>query len=189
MKNGSADGMKKGIQFGMMWTICLLALPILHSAERPMRAGEEGKGPWWMRATAMKRDGTMVDFRKLPWWRRAAGLKAGESFMVEAKGEAKDRMLVRREKFRTAAYITKARDIEAIVLVIDDDGDGSVRNGGDQAILIATWPTTTPTGRWTGWSTTSTTTATTRPTGWISATTPTAASTSAGSPRTSTTTG
>ena len=85
-----------------------------------------------MRVTAMKRDGTMADFRKLPWWRRAAGLKAGESFVVEAKGESRDRILVRREKFRTAAYITKAREIEAIVMVVDDGGDGSAPKGGDK---------------------------------------------------------
>src|SRR5512137_573103 len=122
--------MKKTIRFGVMATIGLLALPVLLSAERPLRAGEEGKGPWWMKATAMKRDGTMVDFRKMPWWSRAAGLKPGESFMVEDKGEARGRVLVRREKFRTAAYITKAREIEAIVMVVDDGGDGSAASGG-----------------------------------------------------------
>ena len=123
---------KKSIQWSWIFGICLLTFPLLHAAEKPLAAGEEGKGPWWMKPTAMKRDGTMVNFKKMPWWSRAAGLKPGESFVVEAKGEARDRMLVRREKFRTSNYITKVREIEAIVLVIDDDGDGSVRNGGDK---------------------------------------------------------
>ncbi len=99
----------------------------------PLKAGEEGKGPWWMRQTALKRDGSIARFSSQQWWNRAKKLKVGESFIIPAAGEAKDRMLVRKEKFRTSGMVSKLREVEAIVWIIDDDGDGSAMKGGDQA--------------------------------------------------------
>jgi len=95
----------------------------------PMKAGEEGKGPWWMKQTALKRDGSIALFSSQQWWNRAKKLKVGESFIVPATGEAKDRMLVRKEKFHTSGMVSKLREVEAIVWIIDDDGDGSVTQG------------------------------------------------------------
>ncbi|MHC4442185.1 MAG: hypothetical protein ACYTA5_06275 [Planctomycetota bacterium] len=92
---------------------------------RPMKAGEGITGPWWMQQTAMTRDGRL-EFTSKPWWPKAQKLKIGEQFIVEAEGEAAGKMLVRREK-----YAGFRKEGQAIVLVIDDDGDGSLTNGGD----------------------------------------------------------
>jgi hypothetical protein len=81
-----------------------------------------------MQQTAVSRDGIFQDLKGKPWWGRAAALKPGESFIVEEKGEAQRRMLVRREKFT----VRSGKEVEGIVWVIDDDGDGSVRQGGDK---------------------------------------------------------
>ena len=97
----------------------------------PLKAGQEGKGPWWMQQTAIKRNGAIAPFSSHRWWNQAKKMKVGESFIVPAVGEAKEKMLVRREKFRTSGMVSKLRDVEAIVWIIDDDGDGSIRDGGD----------------------------------------------------------
>lgn len=101
-------------------------------ADTPLKAGQEEQGPWWMQETALKTDGTIVPFSSRPWWSRAKDLKVGESFVVPAEGEAKDRMLVRKEKFWTSGMVSKLRELEAVVWIIDDDGDGSALQGGDQ---------------------------------------------------------
>ena len=92
-----------------------------------LAAGQDVKGPWWMRETALTREGKL-DLTSKPWWPRAAGLRVGEQFIVDAQGEAKDRMLVRRERITTR----DGKTVEAIVWVIDDGGDGSALRGGDQ---------------------------------------------------------
>jgi len=109
-----------------------------------VRVGDEGAGPWWMRATAMRSDGRL-DLTCKNWWPQAMALCAGESFplvdddddglnevmdedMASRSGPAPEpRMLVRRERFRNRS----GGVVEAIVWVIDDDGDGSVATGGD----------------------------------------------------------
>ncbi len=121
---------------------CLLLVLISFAAGlalsgEPLKAGEDGLGPWWMKQTAIRRDGTMASLKTRPWWGKARELKVGESFIVDAEGEAKNRMLVRRERFQvfwrgharkpTAGEGLMA--VEAIVWVIDDDGDGSVTQG------------------------------------------------------------
>lgn len=108
----------------------LMRLPAL--AGPPLKAGEEGQGPWWMKETALKKDGAIAPLSSRPWWPRAQKLKVGESFIVPAVGEAKDRMLVRREKFLTSGQVSKLREVEAIVWIIDDDGGGSALTGGDR---------------------------------------------------------
>jgi len=32
----------------------------------PLKAGEDGQGPWWMKQTAIKRDGTMASLKTNP---------------------------------------------------------------------------------------------------------------------------
>ena len=96
--------------------------------QEAFKAGQDGQGPWWMRQTALSREGKFADLKSKPWWKKTAGLKVGESFIVDEKGEAQDRMLVRRERFT----IRSGKEVEAVVWVIDDDGDGSLRNGGDK---------------------------------------------------------
>jgi len=92
---------------------------------RPLAAGQDMAGPWYMQQTALTRDGRL-DLKSKPWWPKAAALKLGEQFSIDAAGEAAGRMIVRREE---AARRTGA--VEAIVWVIDDDGDGSAATGGD----------------------------------------------------------
>ena len=116
--------------------ICLLVAGSAPSP-KPLKAGEDGRGPWWMRQTAVRRDGTMASLKTKSWWGKAQKLKVGESFIVDAAGEAKERMQVRRERFKVfwRGQDRKPRvgggliDVEAIVWVIDDDGDGSVAKG------------------------------------------------------------
>lgn len=111
-----------------------MALPLLGlacsavaaEAPKPLKAGEGAKGPWWMKQTTMARDGKLF-LKDKPWWPRAKGLKVGEKFVVDASGELKGRMLIRRERFRN-----RSRTVEAIVWIIDDDADGSIATGGDK---------------------------------------------------------
>ncbi len=95
-------------------------------AAKPMTAGQGAKGSWWMQQTALTKDGKLL-LRDKPWWSRATKLKVGEKFVIDAPGELKGRMLVRREKFRN-----RSRQVEAIVWIIDDDADGSAATGGDK---------------------------------------------------------
>lgn len=91
-----------------------------------LTAGQEDRGAWWMRQTAMTPEG-MLSLGDKPWWPRALQLKAGEAFVVQGDGPAGGTMLVRRERVRR-----RSQEVEAIVWVIDDDADGSVRGGGDE---------------------------------------------------------
>jgi len=90
-------------------------------------AGQGADGPWWMQQTALTTQGAMT-LKDEPWWPKAQALKVGESFVVEGEGEAAGRMLVRREKFKNRS----GKELEGIVWVIDDDADGSIRQGGDE---------------------------------------------------------
>lgn len=97
--------------------------------EKRLRAGQDAQGPWWMKATALGQDGRIASLKSKRWWKKAAALKTGESFVVEERGEGKDRMLVRRETFTIRA----GRQVEAVVWVIDDGGNGSALTGGDKS--------------------------------------------------------
>ncbi|MGC9055657.1 MAG: hypothetical protein ACP5J6_02185 [Candidatus Saccharicenans sp.] len=94
---------------------------------RPLRAGEESAGPWWMRITALSVDGRMASWKTKKWWKKALALRPGESFLVEEKGEAHNRLLVKSEVYQQ----DNGEQASALVLVIDDNGDGSVLSGGD----------------------------------------------------------
>jgi len=113
----------------MMMCADVLAGPSAEpTPQKGLAAGEDMKGPWWMRETALTKEGRLrQDFKARSWWTKAAQLKVGESFVIDSPGEAAGKMLVRREKFGTSA-----KAMEAIVWVIDDDGDGSARTGGDK---------------------------------------------------------
>jgi len=100
---------------------------ITPAVSKGMPAGRGADGPWWMRQTALTRDG-QLDLTSKPWWPRARQLELGEQFVIDAGAELADRMLVRRERFK----IRSGKQIEGIVWVIDDDADGSIRKGGDR---------------------------------------------------------
>ncbi len=104
--------------------------PVEDSTEaRALKAGEEARGPWWMRQTALLQNGKLATLKTRRWWKKAAALKPGESVMLDVGGEAKDRMLVRRDTVMLAGN----RPAEALVWIIDDDADGSVlQAGGDR---------------------------------------------------------
>ncbi len=96
------------------------------SAENPLKAGEDSQGPWWMKQTALTRDGHFPDLKTKSWWQKAISLKPGESFIIE-EGEGKGKMLVRCEHLANRS----GKEFDAIVWVIDDDEDGSILQGGD----------------------------------------------------------
>jgi hypothetical protein len=116
-------------------SVCLLSLGAL-SADKPLNAGEDSQGPWWMKQTAITRDGQFPDLKTKSWWPKAVSLKPGESFIVE-EGEGKGKMLVRCELLANRS----GKEFDAVVWVIDDDEDGSIRQGGDSDsdCYVADW--------------------------------------------------
>ncbi|MBN2292378.1 MAG: hypothetical protein JXM70_08135, partial [Pirellulales bacterium] len=82
----------------------------------PVRSGEKA-GSWWEAETAMGKDG-LLEIGNKPWWQRAKKLKAGEHFVVKSAEPGGGSMLVRRERWKS-----RGKTQEAIVWVIDDDGD------------------------------------------------------------------
>jgi hypothetical protein len=116
---------------GLLGGLCLLflaaVLPGQTTEPTPLRAGQEALGPWWMRQTMLTPDGRFASLKTRRWWKKALALKPGESLVLDVGGEAKDRMLVRRE-----TVTLRGQPVDTIVWVIDDDGDGSVLSGGDR---------------------------------------------------------
>jgi hypothetical protein len=110
---------------------CLLSLltllPGRASDQAPLRAGQEALGTWWMRQTMLTPDGQFASLKTRRWWKRALALKPGESMILDVGGEAKDRMLVKRE-----TVTLHGQSVDTIIWVIDDDGDGSALSGGDR---------------------------------------------------------
>ena len=110
---------------------CLLALAFLSTGraadQAPLKAGQEALGPWWMRQTALTPDGRFASLKTRRWWKKAAALAPGQSLVLDVGGEAKDRMLVRRE-----TLTLHGQPVDTLIWVIDDDGDGSIRTGGDR---------------------------------------------------------
>jgi hypothetical protein len=91
-----------------------------------IRAGHGQDGPWWMAATALTNTGDLA-LKEKPWWPRAAALAVGEQAIIESTGPAAGRMMVRRERLKNRS----GKQLEAIVWILDDDNDGSLRTGGD----------------------------------------------------------
>lgn len=116
----------------LLFGLCLLAMVAVGigrtADQAPLRAGQEALGPWWMRQTMLTPDGRFASLKTRRWWKKAAALKPGGSLPIEAGGEAKDRMVVRRE---TIAF-RSGPPADALVWVIDDDADGSALAGGDR---------------------------------------------------------
>ena len=96
-------------------------------AAQPIRVGEESRGPWWMKQTALSAEGRLASLKGKSWWKKTLELKPGESMILEEKGEAKDRMAVRIESYGPE----NGEKTEVLVWVIDDDGDQSLKTGGD----------------------------------------------------------
>lgn len=85
-------------------------------------AGQEAQGPWWMRQTGLSRRGELY-LKDKPWWPRAAGLATGEWFSIDNRGELGAPVtlgIVRRERVTRVSGA-----VEALVWIIDDDGDGA----------------------------------------------------------------
>lgn len=92
-----------------------------------LRAGEEAKGTWWMKQTALTSDGRMSSLKTRRWWKKATELKPGESLVIEEKGVALERMMVKVESY----YGEGGQEVPVLIWIIDDDEDGSIKTGGD----------------------------------------------------------
>ncbi|MBN1910358.1 MAG: hypothetical protein JW818_11505 [Pirellulales bacterium] len=99
------------------WFLLLALLAACLSAQ----AAEEKPLPWWEAETALSEDGRL-DLTGKPWWKRAQGLRVGEHFTLSSDRPGGGRMIVRRERLTSR----KGKTIEAIVWVLDDDGDKTV---------------------------------------------------------------
>ena len=115
----------------LLFGLCLLSLAALTAGgsadQAPLRAGQESQGPWWMRQTMLTPEGKFGSLKTRRWWKKAMALKPGQSMVLDEGGEAKGRMLVRRE-----TITLHGQPVDTIIWVIDDDGDGSVQKGGDR---------------------------------------------------------
>ena len=120
---------------GVLLTVLSLMwlAPGLQSVQKPLKAGEDGQGPWWMKQTAIKSDGSMASLKTKSWWGKARHLKVGESFVVDRRARPRTGCSSGASAFNDPL---RERSVEAIVWVIDDDGDGSVRQGRRQGLRL-----------------------------------------------------
>ena len=110
-----------------MVCLCPFSLEPQKRVARPLKPGEEGRGPWWMKATALTPEGRLPGLKSRKWWKKTLELKPGETLMLEEGGEARERMAIRLESYG----LDDGRQVETLVWVIDDDGNGSLKSGGD----------------------------------------------------------
>ena len=118
--------MTRRIRLVIIGVIFVLLLPgqnVEGATTESLRLGQGIDGPWWMATTALSKSGALRLDAK-PWWEKAVALEPGDSFLLED-----GRGLVRRESFKDRA----GKTIDAIVWVIDDNEDDSLRNGGDRS--------------------------------------------------------
>jgi hypothetical protein len=94
---------------------------------RPLKPGEENRGPWWMKQTALTPEGLMPSLKTKSWWKKVAGLKVGEELLWKEGKAEQENMLVRIAQVKDK----NGQQIEVLVWVIDDDEDGSLKKGGD----------------------------------------------------------
>jgi len=125
------NSLNKYLLPALVFLIFVLFIPFnLESQKRisrPLKPGEEGRGPWWMKATALTPDGRLPGLKSRKWWKKSLELKPGETLMLEEGGEARDRMAIRLESYE----LEDGQRVEVLVLVIDDDGNESLKSGGD----------------------------------------------------------
>ena len=79
---------------------------------------QEATTSWWEAETALEEDGSL----NLPgksWWQRALSLEAGGSLTVTSQLPGGGKMIVRRQEVARRG----GRKTDAVVWVIDDDGD------------------------------------------------------------------
>ncbi len=87
------------------------------AAPRGLAAGDEAAGPWWMQQTALTRDGKL-DLKSKPWWNDAKSLPLNGRKRIEVPGGPNRWMLIRHEIAQR-----RTGPVDAIVWIIDDDGD------------------------------------------------------------------
>lgn len=94
---------------------------------RPLRPGEENRGPWWMKETALNPDGQMPSLKNKGWWKKAVILRTGEELLWKEGKTEQENMLAKIAEVRD----NNNRSVEVLVWIIDDEGDGSLKKGGD----------------------------------------------------------
>ncbi|NLE38748.1 MAG: hypothetical protein GX621_12055 [Pirellulaceae bacterium] len=82
-----------------------------------VRADDGDSHAWWEAETRLDAD-SRLKLADKPWWPRARALAVGESFVVRSEHPDGGLMMVRRER-----WTKKGKPREAIVWVLDDDGD------------------------------------------------------------------
>ncbi|MDH7492864.1 MAG: hypothetical protein QHH44_03180 [Candidatus Saccharicenans sp.] len=112
--------------FGL-FSLSAASLLAQKKAVRPLKPGEEGRGPWWMKATALTSEGRLPSLKSRRWWKKTLELKPGDSLMLDEGDEARERMAVRLESYE----LEEGRAVEVLVWAIDDDGNDSLKAGGD----------------------------------------------------------
>lgn len=110
-----------------LFLLAVASPPAQKKTVRSLRPGEEGRGPWWMKATALTAEGRLPSLKSRKWWKKTLEMKPGESLMLDEGGEARERMAVRLESYA----LEDGRTVEVMVWVIDDDGNDSLKAGGD----------------------------------------------------------
>jgi hypothetical protein len=108
------------IKFGMVAWIGLVIASFSVALSSEEKRLHSSRSRWWKIETAMSEDGRLL-LREKAWWQRAKALETGERFLVGSQLTDGGRMLIRREKLVLRSG--RPFDREAIVWVIDDDGD------------------------------------------------------------------
>ncbi|MGQ9801123.1 MAG: hypothetical protein ACUVRL_05615 [Candidatus Saccharicenans sp.] len=110
-----------------LFSLSIASAAVQKKAVRPLRPGEEGRGPWWIKATALTPEGRLPSLKSRKWWKKTLEMKPGESLILEESGEARERMAVRLESYT----LEGGQTVEVMVWAIDDDGNDSLKAGGD----------------------------------------------------------
>ncbi len=115
--------------FLLVFVICLFpsSLNPQKRTIRPLKPGEEGRGPWWMKVTALTPEGRLPGLKSRKWWKKTLELKPGETRVLEEGGEVRERMAIRMESHE----LEDGRKVEILAWIIDDDGNESLKSGGD----------------------------------------------------------
>lgn len=116
------------VVLGLLFVLWLSAtLTAEKSQLKPLKPGEESRGPWWMKQTALTPKGQMPSLKNKSWWKKAAELKVGEQLLLKEGKAEQENMLVKISEISDA----NGQKLEVLMWIIDDDEDGSVVKGGD----------------------------------------------------------